>query len=126
MGLKIIQFKKNGGVFVDAYAKVSSINYNNDTKIASFGISIYPSKVDRNMIYESPRLWVKVDPGFDIVEQCYNRIGSIISQTLSQIELMQSEIDSIVGNDNLKLSKVNMLSKVKEEDLLQLIGSIPE
>ena len=126
MGLKISQFKKNGGVFVGAYAKVSGINYNNDTKIASFGLSIYSSKEDRNLICEIKSMWVKVIPNEDLVAQCYSKIQTNIEQTKNQILRKQIEIDSVVDNDNLKLRLESMLSNIKQDDILQFDGAVSE
>ena len=49
MGLKISEFKKGGQTFTDAYAKVSNVRYDNDSKIASFGIKIFVSKEDKKL-----------------------------------------------------------------------------
>ena len=126
MGLKINSFKKNGGVFVDAYAKVSGVNYNNETKIASFGISIYTSKTDKNLICEIKNQWAKINAGTDMVAQCYDKINSNINQLKNQIAANQIEIDSIVDNDNLKLRKEHMNVQLKADDLLQLDGAIAD
>lgn len=126
MGLKISKFEKNGNTFTDAYAKVSGINFNNDTKIASFGISVYPSKVDKNLICEIKNQWVRVSSGVDMVAQCYTKINTNIDQLKNQIVTNQNEIDAIVDNDNLKLRKEQMNEQLKADDILQLEGAINE
>jgi hypothetical protein len=123
MGLKIKQFKKGGQTFTDAYAKVGGVRYDNETKIASFGIKIFMSKEDKNLISEIPNLWVRVTPGTDMLAQCYARISTIITQTNAQITNQQAVIDAIVDNDNLKLMKESQLARMKENEVLQLEGS---
>lgn len=124
MGLKIQQFKKGGSTFTDAYAKVSGVRYDNDSKIASFGINVFPTKGDTNLITEIGHQWVKVVPGTDMVAQCYGKIASIITQTNAQIAAQQTAIDAIVDNDNLKLMKEHQLNQLKNMEVLQLEGAV--
>lgn len=123
MGLKISTFKKGGQTFTDAYAKVSNVRYDNDSKIASFGIKVFVSKEDKNLITEFQNQWVRVVTGTDMVAQCYSRINTIITQTNANITAQQTVIDAIVNNDNLKLQKENQLNQMKETEILQLDGA---
>ena len=124
MGLKISSFKKGGQTFTDAYAKVSSVRYDNDSKIASFGIKVFVSKEDKNLITEIQNQWVKAEAGTDMIAQCYSRINTIIAQTNANITAQQAVIDAIVANDNLKLSKESMLNQLKAMEVLQLADSV--
>ena len=124
MGLKILTFKKGGSTFTDAYAKVSGVKYDNESKIASFGIKVFVSKTDKNLISEIQNQWVKIEAGTDMVAQCYVKVNTIISQTNAQISAQQTAIDAITDNDNLKLSKESMLNRLKESEILQLEEAI--
>lgn len=124
MGLKITTFKKGGQTFIDAYAKVSGVRYDNDSKIASFGIKIFVSKEDKNLITEIQNQWVRVVGGTDMVAQCYSKVATIISQTNTQIATLQTQIDAVVNNDNLKLRLENQLNQMKGSEVLQLDGAV--
>lgn len=123
MGLKIAQFKKGGHTFVDAYAKVGNIKYDNDSKIAQFNIKIYPSKDDKNIIYEISNNWVRIVPDTDYIAQCYNKILISIAQIKSKIATQQALIDSITNDDNLKLKEEEILNGLKSMEILQLDGA---
>jgi hypothetical protein len=123
MGLKISTFKKGGQTFTDAYAKVSNVRYDNDSKIASFGIKVFVSKDDRNLITEMLNQWVMVVAGTDMVAQCYIKVNTIISQINAQIANLETQITSTVDNDNLKLSMGYQLNQLKSNEILQLDGA---
>jgi hypothetical protein len=124
MGLKINSFKKGGSTFTDAYAKVGGVRYDNDSKIASFGIKIFVSKEDKNVISEIPYQWVRVTAGTDMVAQCYAKINTVIAQTNTQIANLQTQIDAVVDNDNLELSLEYQLNQMKGSEVLQLDGGL--
>ena len=124
MGLKISEFKKGGVTFTDAYAKVSSINYNNDTKIVSFGLSIYSNKEDKNKVSDITNYWVKAEAGQDMVAQCYDKINTIISQSNARIASLEAEIATIVDNDNAKYQKEVQLAQMKSAEILQLDDAV--
>jgi hypothetical protein len=124
MGLKIAEFKKGGSTFTDAYAKVGNVRYDNDSKIANFGVKVLVSKEDKNEIAEMRDQWVKVAAGVDMVGQCYAKITTIIAQANAMIVARQATIDAIVDNDNLKLREENMLNQLKANELLQLTGGV--
>ncbi len=124
MGLKINQFKKSGSTFTDTYAKISNVRYDNDSKIACFGIKVFVSKEDKNLITEIQNQWCKVEAGTDLVAQCYTKINTNISQTKVQIVVKQVAIDAIMDNDNLKLMKENQLNQLKSMEVLQLDGAL--
>jgi hypothetical protein len=124
MGLKISTYKKGGQTFTDAYAKVSNVRYDNDSKIASFGIKIYVSKEDKNLVTEIGNQWTKIVAGTDMVTQCYTKINTIISQQRTQIAKLENENALIIDNDNLKFRNENMIGQMKGNELLQLDGSV--
>ena len=124
MGLKISEFKKGGSTFTDAYAKVSGVRYDNDSKIATFGLKIFVSKTDKNLITEIQNQWVQIEAGTDMVAQCYGKLSTHIAQINAQIAAKQIAIDAIVGNDNLKLREQNMLNSLKDLEVRQLDGSV--
>lgn len=119
MGLKILNFKKGGQTFTDAYAKVSGVRYDNDSKIASFGIKVYTSKEDKNLITEIPHLWAKIEAGTDMVAQCYLKINANISQTKNHITAKQAAIDATLDDDNAKLRLEFQLNQMLKNELLQ-------
>jgi hypothetical protein len=124
MGLKISTFKKGGQTFTDAYAKIGNVKYDNDTKVASFGIKIFVGKNDRNLITEIHNQCVRLIVGEDMLKQCYLRINTLISQMKSQIERIESENSLIVDDDNLKLRNEGTIAQIKNAELLQLENSI--
>ena len=124
MGLTISIFKKGGQTFTDAYAKVSSVRYDNDSKVASFGIKIFVSKEDKNLITEIPNNWTKVVAGTDIVTQCYTKINTIIDQQKAQIDKLIADNLLIVDNDNLKLRNESTIIHMQNNELLQLEDSV--
>jgi hypothetical protein len=123
MGLKIAIFKKGGQTFTDSYAKISGVKYDNDSKIASFGVKIYVSKEDKNLITEIGNQWAKINAGTDMVAQCYAKIDTLIAQQKSKITNLETETALIVGNDNLKLRNEHLLNQLKANELLHLDGS---
>jgi oligoendopeptidase F len=124
MGLKISEFKKGGVTFTDAYAKVSNVNYNNDTKIASFGLSVFSNKEDKNKVSDFPNYWVKVSTGEDMVAQCYGKIDTMITQSKARIVTLEADIAAIEGNDSAKYQKEAQLAQLQSADILQLDGAI--
>jgi hypothetical protein len=124
MGLKISTFKKGGQTFTDAYAKVSSVRYDNDSKVASYGIKIFVSKADKNLITEIQNQWCKIVAGTDMVTQCYTKINTIIDQQKAQIAKLIADNLLIVDNDNLKLRNESTIIHLQDNELLQLTDSV--
>lgn len=121
MGLKISTYKVNGSEFVDAYAKVDNIRYDNNSKIASFEIAVYPTKGSNNLIEKPINTWAKLESGVDSTVQCYAKLAQIVSNTKSRIEQLESEI-AIEEDGPEKFRKEMELSKLKTNNLLQLEG----
>lgn len=124
MGLKISTFKKGGQTFTDAYAKVSNVRYDNDSKIASFDIKVFVSKTDKNLISEIANQWAHITTGTDIIAQCYTKINTHISQLKTQILALVTANALILDNDNLKFQNENTISQLNESDLLQFDGAV--
>ena len=121
MGLKISSYKVNGSEFVDAYAKVDNIRYNNNSKIASFEMAVYPTKGSNNLIEKPINTWAKLESGVDSTAQCYTKLAQIVSNAKSRIEQLESEI-AIEEDGPEKFRKEMELSKLKTNNLLQLEG----
>ena len=121
MGLKISSYKVNGSEFVDAYAKVDNIRYNNNSKIASFEMAVYPTKGSNNLIEKPINTWAKLESGVDSTAQCYTKLAQIVSNTKSRIEQLESEIANEEDGPE-KFRKEMELSKLKTNNLLQLEG----
>lgn len=120
MGLLIKSFKKNGVEFTDAYAKVAQVNYDNDTKTASFSVSVYPKKDDNNLITNIQGLWVLATTDVDIVKQCYERIGVSILNIKNKIADLEAQIEATPEDDNNRYSLLQMVENLKKVELLQL------
>ena len=121
MGLKISTYKTNGNEFTDAYAKVDNIRYDNNSKIASFEIAVYPTKGSNNLIEKPINTWAKLESGVDSTTQCYTKLAQIISNAKSRIVQLESEI-AIEEDGPEKFRKEMELSKLKTNNLLQLEG----
>jgi hypothetical protein len=101
MGLKINTFKKFGMTFTDAYAKVMNVVYNNNSKIATFNIAVYPNQSSLNVIcITDKQLSTVVEPGVDIVAQCYQRVNVLIAETRAKITLLESQADLLPEQQN--------------------------
>ena len=124
MGLKIAQFKKNGNTFTDAYGKVSGVNYNNNTKIATFSVSIYPTKGENNLIHKFANYYTKVEPTDDILVKCYARIPSIIADIKAQIAEREARKLEIANDANKVLQVEAQIAQMKHNDFLQLDGAV--
>jgi hypothetical protein len=124
MGLKIAQFKKNGNTYTDAYAKIGGVNYNNDTKIATFSIAIYPSKDDNNLITQMTNYYTKVQPTDDIRVKCYARINGMIADLKAQIAEREARKLEIVNDQNKVLQVEAQIAQLLKSDLLQLDGGV--
>ena len=121
MGLKISTYKTNGNEFTDAYAKVDNVHYDNNSKIASFEVAVYPAKESDNLIEKATNNWVKIEAGIDIVAQCYTKLNQSIVQLQSQITRIESEITS-TENISEKTRKEFDLRRLKMNKSLQLVG----
>ena len=121
MGLKISTYKTNGNEFVDAFAKIDNVRYDNNSKIASFDVAIYPTKGSENLIEKAANNWVKIEAGSDMVSQCYTKLNQSITQLQSQITRLESEIAS-TENLSEKTRKEFDLRRLKMNKSLQLVG----
>ena len=120
MGLKISTYKTNGNEFLDAYAKVDNIRYDNNSKIASFEMAVYPTKGSDNLIEKATNNWVKIEADTDMVAQCYTKLNQSIVQLQSQITRIESEIAS-TENISEKTRKEFDLRRLKMNKSLQLV-----
>ena len=121
MGLKISTYKTNGNEFVDAYAKIDNVRYDNNSKIASFDVAIYPTKGSDNLIEKVVSNWVKIEAGTDMVIQCYTKLNQSVTQLQAQITRIESEI-STTENISEKIRKEFELRRLKINKSLQLVG----
>lgn len=121
MGLKISTYKTNGNEFVDAYAKIDNVRYDNNSKIASFDVAIYPTKGSDNLIEKVASNWVKIEAGTDMVTQCYTKLNQSITQLQAQITHIESEI-ATTENISEKTRKEFELRRLKMNKSLQLVG----
>lgn len=121
MGLKISTYKTNGNEFVDAYAKIDNVRYDNNSKIASFDVAIYPTKGSDNLIEKVASNWVKIEAGTDMVTQCYTKLNQSITQLQAQITHIESEI-ATTENISEKTRKEFELRRLKINKSLQLVG----
>ena len=122
MGLKISTYKTNGNEFVDAYAKIDNVRYDNNSKIASFEVAVYPTKGSDNLIEKASNNWVKIETGTDMVTQCYTKLNQSIVQLQSQITRIESEI-ATTENLSEKTRKEFELRRLKMNKSLQLVGA---
>ena len=123
MGLNIAQYKKNGNTFTNAYAKVSGVNYNNDTKIAVFSVSVHPAKGETNTIQKFNDYYTKVESTDNVIVKCYSRIQSIISQIKAQIASLEAKKLEIVDDENAVLKIEAQIAQLQKNDILQLEGA---
>ena len=121
MGLKISTYKTNGNEFVDAYVKLDNVRYDNNSKIASFDVAIYPTKGSDNLIEKVASNWVKIEAGTDMVTQCYTKLNQSITQLQAQITRIESEI-ATTENISEKTRKEFELLRSKINKILQLVG----
>ncbi len=121
MGLKISTYKTNGNEFVDVYAKVDNVHYDNNSKIASFDIAVYPTKGSDNLIEKASNNWVKIEAGTDMIAQCYTKLNQSIVQLQNQITRIESEI-ATTENLSEKTRKEFELRRLKMNKSLQLVG----
>lgn len=121
MGLKISTYKINGNEFVDAYAKIDNVLYDNNSKIASFDIAVYPTKGSDNLIEKALSNWVKIEAGVDMISQCYTKLNQSITQLQAQITHIESEI-ATTENLSEKTRKEFELRRLKMNKSLQLVG----
>lgn len=121
MGLKISTYKANGNEYVDAYAKVDNVRYDNNSKIASFEVAVYPTKGSDNLIEKVANNWVKIEPGVDMIAQCYTKLTQSIAQFQLQITRLEGEI-SVAENISEKTRKEFELRRIKLNKMLQLVG----
>lgn len=123
MGLKILEFKTKGQTFDNAYAKIGSVVYDNENKLGTFDVNIFPAKGDSNLICKIDNQWCMVLPDLDIVAQCYNKIATTIMQTNARIAELQEQIESTTGDDNMKHRLQYQLKQTQESEILQLQGA---
>jgi len=121
MGLKISTYKVNGNEFTDAYAKVDNVRYDNNSKIATFDVAVYPTKDSNNLIEKISNNWVKVEAGSDMLAQCYTKLNQSITQFQTRITQLETEIPTIEIISE-KVRKENDLRKLKMNKSLQLVG----
>ena len=123
MGLLIGTFKKNGSTFANAYAKVGEVNYNNNTKLATFNVEFYANQEADNLICKIEKLFVKITPGTDTVAQCYGSITAQIQKLKALIAKQQEEADLIVEGDTMKWVLEAKIDSLKKREILQLDGA---
>lgn len=123
MGLIIENYKKNGNDFVNAYGKVSKITYDNDTKIASFEIAIYPEKGSKNLIDTIKRQWGKISDK-DVIVTCYEAIENSINSIKDQILQKEEAIELVVEGDPIRIQMEHILNGLNEDPILQLEGAV--
>lgn len=121
MGLKISNYKTNGNEYVDAYAKVDNVRYDNNSKIASFDVAVYPTKGSDNLIEKAANNWVKIETGVDMVAQCYTKLNQSITQLQAQITRLETEITT-TENISEKSRKEFELRRLKMNKSIQLVG----
>ena len=121
MGLKISTYKTNGQEFVDAYAKVDNIRYDNNSKIAQFDVAVFPTKGSDNLIEKAATNWAKIESGTDMVAQCYTKLSQSISQMQTRITALEAEIAATeIASE--KHRKEFELRRLKANKSLQLVG----
>ena len=121
MGLKISTYKTNGNEYTDAYVKIDNVRYDNNSKIASFDVAVYPTKGSDNLIEKASNNWVKIEAGVDMLAQCYTKLAQSINQLQAQITRIESEITA-AENLSEKGRKEFELRRLKMNKSLQLIG----
>ena len=121
MGLKISTYKTNGNEFIDAYAKVNNVHYDNNSKIASFDVAVYPEKDSDNLIEIAGNNWAKIESGTDMISQCYDKLNQSVTQMLSRITQLEAEIEE-TENISEKFRKEFELQNLKMNKSLQLVG----
>ena len=121
MGLKISTYKTNGNEFVDAFAKIDNVRYDNNSKIASFDVAIYPTKGSENLIEKAASNWAKIDSGVDMVAQCYTKLNQSITQLQTRITALEAEIATTEITSE-KYRKEFELRRLKANKSLQLVG----
>jgi|GEM_PF-3960091 len=124
MGLKIAQFKKNGIVFPDAYAKILNVSYNNSSKIATFSIGVYPAKDDSNIIHKFTNYYAKIEPVDNVTVKCYNRISTIVANVNAQIAEREARKLEIANDENKVLAVDAQIAQLKASEILQLDGAV--
>lgn len=122
MGLKISTYKVNGNTFNDAYAKVDSIRYDNNTKVASFDVAVYPTKGDNNLIEKAVSNWAKINAGEDMTAQCYVKLAAHVLQLQSQVAAIETAIAGLEDGAE-KTRKEFELRRLKSMKALQLAGT---
>lgn len=123
MGLKISTYKTKGNTFTDAYAKVLNVRYDNNAKIATFDIAIYPTKGDDNLIETIGNNWIKVESGSDMVQQCYDKLKEVITSYGLMISKIETELQGELTHFE-KTRKEFDLKKLKDLKVLQLSGEV--
>jgi prophage DNA circulation protein len=121
MGILISTYKANGNEFVNAYAKIDNLRYDNKIKVASFDVSVYPAKGDNNAIEKAATSWARITEGSDMVAQCYDKLSETISYTNDTIARLESEIATIEDGQD-KIRKEFELARLKGSKLIQLQG----
>lgn len=119
MGLIISSFSNNGVSYENAYAKVGSITYDNDSKIASFNVAVYAAKGDDSPIKTIRGLCVEITADSDMTTQCYAHlttyVASIAASVTAQTEAIEAETDI---NTKYKLTRALSVYKKSNAALL--------
>ena len=114
---KIIStFKQGTKTTTNAYAKVSRVTLDNNTKKANFTILIYKSKEDRTLLSAIPAQTIDTVIDVDIIKQCYDSIDSKITDVETQISTLQSELNA----NPTQRQKVFTIAALKATPILAL------
>ncbi len=116
MALIIPTLKLGNKTTENAYAKVSRVSVDNNTKKATFNVIIYKSKEDRTVLLQVPMQLINTIVDIDIIHQCYDAIKSKVIDIQSQIDTMQAEQDADLTHSNYKQKFA--LSKLKANSIL--------
>lgn len=122
MGLIISKFVNSGVEFVNAYAKIGDVIFDNSSKIATFSVEFYNNSEKRNLIKKITGLYVVVNPGSDMIAQCYNRLNQFVTNQKSAIEMLTSDIDAEIDL-NKKYRLAQHLRSMEKSELLCLDGA---
>jgi hypothetical protein len=123
MGLRIAQYKKDGHVWVDAYAKLLSVRYDNATKTAEASLAVFPTKGDDNQITRYPNVLVKVPSGSDPIVCAYGRISEITTTTQTELTTIENKLLTETNNEEIaKLEKRQQI--IKSGIWFKLVGAV--
>lgn len=124
MALIIPTFKQGNKTTENAYAKVSRVNVDNNTKKASFSVTIYKSKEDKTILLQIPVQSINFVVDIDIIHQCYDGLKAKVIEVDNQIAEMQVEQDALGKNATPQLKW--KLATLKADALLNLRNTVDD